>query len=561
MRIRPAIASFLALVFVLAGCAPAAPSGSGPAAAETPRAPKLLTIGSATELGSFGDFAGGGGTGGGCGECRAFAHDHLTDQRPDGVVEARLAAAVPSLEASTWKLNPDGSMDLTWKLRPNVKWHDGSPFTSEDMLFTYTLYKDPDLPTLYAGQLAMMTSASAPDPQTFIVHWSKTYVYAHRQPSLEPMPKHLLGDAYARGEKNVLTNSPLLTTEFVGLGPYRLTRWEAGSFMQYERFDGYYLGTPPLDRVTLQFIKDPNTLIANLLAGSVEAGSHNSIDLATGLDVKQRWTGTGNTVDIEPTNMTIQMQMQFRSEYRRLNNAFAQRPVRQALYSAIDRTTLVDVMQAGLAPVADSWYPPDLEIRKDIESAIPQYRYDPAAAQRQLADAGWTRGADGVLIHTSGERFQIELWAKAKYSDKPISVIADNWKTVGVQSSLNAIPAARDGDREYEVTYPDTIFTNPPSVGFYEDYRLHGGYIAGPENRWTGRNQPGYSNPRFDSLLDRLQTTIDRKEQIDVTRQLIQEAMTDVAIMPLYWEVRPYFMLQGITRDRNRGPLGWDKKS
>jgi len=276
--------------------------GSAPAAA--PQAPKNLTIGIATELGSFGDFAGGGGSGGGCGECRAFAHDHLTELRPgDGVVEARLAAEVPSLDAGTWKLNSDGSMDLTWKLRPNIMWHDGTPFTSEDMLFTYNLYKDPDLPTLYSGQLAMMASAEAPDPQTFVVHWSNTYVYAHRQPALEPMPKNLLGDAYAAGDKAFLTSTPKLTTEFIGVGPYRLTRWEPGSFMQYERFDDYYLGPPPLNRVTLQFVKDPNTLVANLLAGEIEAGSHNSIDLATGLEVKQRWEGTANRVDIEPTNI------------------------------------------------------------------------------------------------------------------------------------------------------------------------------------------------------------------------------------------------------------------
>ncbi len=315
----------------------------------------------------------------------------------------------------------------------------------------------------------------------------------------------------------------------------------------------------PRRRVTLQFVKDQNTLVANLLAGEVEAGSHNSIDLATGLEVTQRWEGTANRVEIEPTNMTIMMQMQFRPQYRRLQNAFAQRSVRQALYAAIDRTTLAEVMQSGLAPIADSWYPTDLAMRKDIETAIPQYRFDPAAAERQLAEAGWVRGADGVLVHTSGERFEIELWAKAKYSEKPISVVADFWKVVGVRGSLHAIPAARDGDREYEVTYPDTIFTNPPTTQFHEDYRLHGGYIAGPENRWTGRNQPGYGNPRFDAILDRLQTTIAPREQIELHRQLIREAMTDVAVMPLYWEVRPYFMLPGVGRDRNLGALGWTK--
>lgn len=560
MRISTLTLGGLAFVLAASACGPAVPRAPGPGEAQS-RAPKILTIGIATELQTFGDFAGGGGSGGGCGECRALAHDHLTSTRPDGVVEGQLAAEVPSLEGGTWSLNADGSMDVTWRLRPNAKWHDGTPFTSQDMLFTFNLYKDPELPTLYAGQLQMMASALAPDPHTYVVHWSQTFVRAHRQPALEPMPRHLLEEAYLRGDKTALITSPLLSTEFVGLGPYRLARWEAGAFMEYERFDNYYLGRPPLDRVILQFIRDPNTLLANLLAGAVDAGSHNSLDMEAGLQVKQRWEGTNHRVDLEPTGMTIMVQMQMRPEYARLKNAFANRTVRQAMYQAIDRGTLTEVMQAGLAPVADSWLPPDLELRREVESAIPQYAYDPTAAQRLLAQAGWTRGSDGFLAHSpSGERLEVEVWAKARYSEKPIAVIADSWKGLGVQTSLHVIPPARDNDRQYEVTYPDVIFTNPPSAQFYEDFRLHSAYVASSENRWTGRNQPGYANPRFDVILDRLQMTIDRREQVNLQRQLVQEAMGDVAVMPLYWEQRPYFMLQGVIRDRSRGTFGWDKQ-
>ena len=157
MNMRPLFGALASLAVAISACAPSpTPGGSGTVPAPATQSPKNLTIGIATELGSFGDFAGGGGSGGGCGECRAFANDHLTELRPDGLLEARLAAEVPSLEARTWNLNPDGSMDLTWKLRPNIRWHDGVPFTSQDLLFTYTLYKDPELPTLFAGQLAMM---------------------------------------------------------------------------------------------------------------------------------------------------------------------------------------------------------------------------------------------------------------------------------------------------------------------------------------------------------------------------------------------------------------------
>src|SRR5437867_2052763 len=123
MRLGSFSGALAALAVAISACAPSTgPGGSGSAPAAAPQAPKNLTIGIATELGSFGDFAGGGGSGGGCGDCRAFANDHLTEYRPDGIVEPRLAAEVPSLEAGSWKLNSDGSMDLTWKLRPHIKW-------------------------------------------------------------------------------------------------------------------------------------------------------------------------------------------------------------------------------------------------------------------------------------------------------------------------------------------------------------------------------------------------------------------------------------------------------
>lgn len=555
--------SLLALALVLAGgaCAPPAPSTSGlglPPVAPAP--PKVLTIGIPTELVSFGDFAPGSSSGGGCTECRNLAHDRLTWTRPDEVVEPKLAAELPSLETGSWQVNPDGSMDVTWKLRPNVKWQDGTAFTSQDLLFTYSVYKNPELPNRHSAPLQIMTSAAAPDPHTYVVHWSQTFVRADKEPPLEPIAQHIFGDAYGRGDKDMLINSPQITTDFVGLGPYRLVNWEPGSHMEYERFDGYYLGRPPLDRVFVRWVFDANTLLTNILAGAVDAANHNSLDLTAGIEVKQRWEGTGNRVDLEPTGMLMQVQTQQRRDYMRPKNAFVNRTVRQAMYQAIDKAALNEVMSAGLSPTADGWLPPGHVELAAVQSAIPKYPYDAAAAQRLLAEAGWTRGSDGVLVHgPSGERFDVEVWGKPRYAEKPLLVIADGWKAIGAQATIHVIPTARNNDREYEVTYPGAIFTNPGG-SFHENYRLHGSYIASAENRWTGLNQPGYANPAFDAILDRLQMTLDRQQRINLHRQLIQEGLGDVAVMPLYWEQRPFFVLKGVTPGWSGATMRWDKQ-
>ena len=72
-------------------------------------------------------------------------------------------------------------------------------------------------------------------------------------------------------QKSSFVYSPRFTTEFVGLGPYQLTRWDAGVLMEFRRFDAYYRGRPTLDGIAVRFLADPNTLVANLLSGAVDA--------------------------------------------------------------------------------------------------------------------------------------------------------------------------------------------------------------------------------------------------------------------------------------------------
>src|SRR4051794_13145411 len=81
--------------------------------------------------------------------------------------------AVPTLENGLWRLLPDGTMETTWKLRPNLKWHDGAPLTSADVVFTAQLDQDKELPFLRAAAYSAVDSVEAPDPQTVLVRWKR----------------------------------------------------------------------------------------------------------------------------------------------------------------------------------------------------------------------------------------------------------------------------------------------------------------------------------------------------------------------------------------------------
>jgi peptide/nickel transport system substrate-binding protein len=413
-RLPRPIAASLSLLALLTACAPGpAPTTSAPAGTggvERASTPKVLTIGLQREISGFGSFdVGGGGL-----AAPDIAHDGLVVRTPSGEWVAHLAVEKPSVEKGTWQINPDGSMDVTWKIHPNVKWHDGTPFTSADLAFTRTVYSDKELPSSVASLLDRVQSVSTPDPHTFVAHYSRTEVRADQAGGFAtPLPRHLLESQY-QSSKAELPGSPLLISQFVGLGPYRLVRWDSGVQMEFARFDEYYRGRPPLDRVILRYVRDPNALIATIRAGDGDVVIPPGPDVDAGVEVRQRWAGTGNQMIIAPTDEFNWMQLQFRPEIVRPASAWLNRDVRVALSHAIDRQTLSQVMTHGLSATADSWFPPNHPLRAQVEDAIPQFPYDVNRAQALLTQAGWTRGADGVLVNAAGERFATDLWANER---------------------------------------------------------------------------------------------------------------------------------------------------
>ncbi|MEA2642687.1 MAG: peptide/nickel transport system substrate-binding protein, partial [Chloroflexota bacterium] len=354
---RFATTLFVGLITLSACAAPQSQPSSAPASGATnapeARAPKVLTLGILREPKTLVGVIGSLPRTGGAHNPRFIAHNLLVAPDEHGAYQPQLASAKPSVEAGTWQVNPDGSMDTTWKLRPNVLWHDGTPFTASDLVFSFDAKKDP-IACCPAGRPELMQSASAPDPLTFVIHWSQVNADADQAQEIEPWPRHILEPLFL-GDKEGFVNSPWFTSAFVGLGPYRLVRWDQGSLMELARFDGYFRGRPPLDTVIVRFLDDPNALVAGILSGAVDAVLSPALSVDTALEVRQRWEGTGNEVRFSPGDNFENIQIQYRPDYARPTNGLAVKQVRQAFFQAIDRQTLVDVVSHGVSPVADSW--------------------------------------------------------------------------------------------------------------------------------------------------------------------------------------------------------------
>src|SRR6266571_3872810 len=217
---RPSSVSFVALVWLaITSCAPSSPSvaPSGPQNDGSSRSVerKAVAVGILREPVSFiTSVTGGNVSGGGANQVQYIGHDFLTVQDERGAWQPRIAAETLSVERGTWRANPDGTMDTTWRLRPNVKWQDGTPFTSADLLFAFEVSKDPEIPTSEGQAVGLMISASAPDASTVEIHWSGPYIRAIEANGLVALPRHLVEEQY-REDKAKFISSTRFTTDFI----------------------------------------------------------------------------------------------------------------------------------------------------------------------------------------------------------------------------------------------------------------------------------------------------------------------------------------------------------
>jgi len=545
---RPAI--FLVLLGIAtAACAPARPTTGGGEASQagqttTKQTLVMAAVGEPSDLGGFVGAARGG-----AGPIKNVLHDNLVARDDNLNRHALLAVELPTVEKGTWKVNPDGSMDVTWKIPANVKWHDGVAFTADDLVFSYQVYSDPELPNADSSAIRLISSVQATDANTLVVHWSKTSVDADLAPGLTPLPRHQLEQIF-KTDKDLFAGGAHFRDDYVGLGPYRLSRWERGSFMEATRFDDYYRGRPAFDTVQMRYVSDANAMVANFLADAVDVVLPPSVDVEAALELHNRLQGTGAQVNLVSSGRLHFAQMQYRPQYAMPRNGFTNLLARQAMFHGIDRQALMEAVLGGMGTLADSWFPPGDPYRDALGSAIPQFPYDPTRAQQLLTQAGWTRGSDGVLTYAqTGEKFEGEVWARREGGpgqEKEPFIVSDGWKALGANLMPFVIPPARNDDREYQATAPTIIISgNLDPSGLYTD-RLNSKFIASPENRWTGLNKMGYVDTEADELFDRLQQTIPMRDRVEIHRQLLTDVLATLPFYPLYWEVQPVLMAKGI---------------
>jgi peptide/nickel transport system substrate-binding protein len=456
-----------------------------------------------------------------------------------GELEPRLAEAVPALENGLWRVFPDGKMETTWKIRRGAQWHDGAPVTSEDLVFTTRLGQDRDLAVFGGIAYGSIESVEAPDPQTVTIKWRQPFIEADamftRRFAL-PVPRHLLERVYLE-DKASLVEQPYWSTEYVGTGPFKVRELVRGSHLLAEMNPSYVLGRPKIDEIEIKYITDPNTVMANLLAGAMDVTLGKTVSLEQAEQIREQWRE--GKVDVTLAN-AIQIHPQFLNPNPPV---IADLRFRRALYHAIDRQQLVDALSNGTTSIAHGWLPPNEASSRELESRLVKYDYDPRRATQMLEDMGISRGPDGQLRDTGGQRLQVELRTTTD-NDAQIKSqlsVADNWQRIGLPSDQHIVPPQRAQEPAYRANFPGFELLRGAS-----DLRslgaIHSRGARIQENGYRGvggTNYARYMNPEFDALIERYLATIPQAERLRIGGDILNHMTDQVVVMTLFWDVEP----------------------
>jgi peptide/nickel transport system substrate-binding protein len=538
--ISPWLPRLLLVATALAvGCtAPAAQQTAAPRPSPDqtrPATPKRVTIAVASNFPVLIERFSAGGVGvPGLGDIQRAISPGLTVRDDTGALRPLLAEAGPTLENGLWMLLPDGRMQTTWKIRQGARWHDGRPFTSEDVLFTTRVDQDPEIPMRRSLAYQSIERIEAPDAKTVVVSWKQPYIQADMLFDDSFLPAHLLAARYEE-DKAGFTALPFWTEEFVGTGAYAVREFIRGSHMVLRATDTYVLGRPKIDDMDVRFIPDPAALMANVLAGAVELTLGRGISLEQALQVRDQWRQGG--IDIAFTSWIVVYPQFINSTPAVVGDL----RFRRALLQGVDRGQMAETLQSGLVPVAHTFLHPREPEYPQVESNIVKYGYDPRVAAESIQGMGFTKGADGIFRDAAGQRLAMEIRTSPEQDIqvKTLFTLADYWERLGVATEPVVMAEQRVRDREYVQTFPAFMEYRQPNDPSSLLLRLYGSQTPLPENGFVGRNHPRYVNRDFDALLDRYYTTIPQRQRTAVLGEIVHWTTDNLTMMGLFYDAEP----------------------
>ena len=440
------------------------------------------------------------------------------------VAQPLLALRAPSQADGSWLVYPDGTMRTTYTLKPDLKWQDGQPLTADDFVFAHAVYTDDEIPVDTRLPESLMSRVLAPDSRTVEIHWRQPFVGAGSLANhdLTPIPRHLMGELYARDKSAFMSSPYWFSEEHISAGPFRLTAWDRGAGLTFAANPYFALGKPGIDTVRVVFVADRNTAMARILAGAIDVYPGGTTELA--LTLKERWQADNGGNLYVMSQSVNRLSFQFR-DVPGLQRAVLDVRVRQALMHAIDRAALAEALDGSLGMAADTAYPPGSRLNPRMEQVIARHPFDTARALALLRDAGWTPGPDGRLLDSGGRTLDLEI-RSGEAQDS--SIISDYWKQVGVSPTAMLITGILRRDDEWRAHFPATQIAST-GQGYLTNLATRSAPNAA--TGWRGsQNRGTYNNPEFNRLYDLQLTTLDPAARDDVLIELERITTQDLPV-------------------------------
>lgn len=433
---------------------------------------------------------------------------------PDGL-KPSLAAEIPSVENGG--LSADG---LVWKikLRDDVKWHDGKPFTAEDVKFTIELILNKDFRSLGRSGYDLIRDMTVVSPTEitwrlerpsapFMAIMSWTFI----------VPKHLL-DGQPDPNAGPFYSAP------VGTGPFKFVERVPGNYLITDANPDYFAQKAKVDRVIYRYIPDQTVLYTQFRTGEVDYTSIPGISpdkFADAGKLPDRTVNLGARPQIETITLNVGKPQ------------FAEKAVRQALYYGIDKKSLMEAVYYNTRPEALSYLPPESWA---YNPGLEKHEYSLDKAKALLDEAGWKPGADGVR-EKNGVRLE---FVNATTSGNPSrelvqQVLIQSWGAIGAKMTINNMPLAIVFGEYYQMSKFDSVLVGTNyMVGPDPDVSVKFASTAIPAQGGSGQNYAQFKNEALDAVLKEAAQIFDQAKRKELYFKA-QEIMRDeLPILPLY---------------------------
>lgn len=429
--------------------------------------------------------------------------------------------------------------DLTWefRLREGVTWHDGTPFTAEDVAFTIARARAvPNSPGSFGLYIRQIAETTVVDAHTIRFRTNTVF-------PLMPVYMSTFGIVSRRHGGGASTADYNSGAAMIGTGPFRFVSWTQGDRIVMERNPAYWGGASPWASVVTRFMRSPASRVAALLSGDVDiidalpTGDIGRVERDPRTKVSRALSNRNMYVFVDHLERSSPFVADRRGQPM-AENPFRDLRVRQAVNIAVNRDAIVSRVMDGAAEPTGQLMPRDWF---GWTPTLPPPAYDPARARALLAEAGFPNGFN-LTIHCSNNRYVND--------ERICQALAQMLTRIGIQTTVQALPFATwitgASRQDYSMIFGgwgiDTAEASSPLGSLLATY-----------DRVTGQgasNRSRYSNPEVDRLLAEGLATLDDEQRRQIFIRATEIAMRDVGLVPVHHQVN----LWGVRRELQHTP-------